>query len=415
MIIGKIWDSEYPWDVRVEKICRTLTEAGHEVHLVCRNRGRAPLRETHDGLTIHRMQPLSAPFQSLEGPLSFPAFINPRWYRSARNVFREQGVDLIVCRDLPLAPLALAVGRALEKPVIVDVAEHYPGVLRDLYNRHDFRPWNLVVRNPWLAALVERWTLPRADGIWVVVEEMAERLAALGVDRSRITLVSNTPLPERVSRIASITPGHGDPRTLRLVYLGNVEWSRGLPTVLVALSLLLPDIRVTLDVFGDGSGLTRARTFSDKLGLSDRVTFHGRVPYEEVLETLPRFHVGLIPHHVTDQWEWTVQNKLFDYMAAALPVLASAMRPARRIIESVGCGLVFSDRAPQECAARIVQLVDPLLRSTLGAAGRRAVEGPLSWRHDAQRMLTSVESTVGSHSSRTPSSASQFEAMGNAQ
>lgn len=414
MIIGKIWDSEYPWDVRVEKICRTLTEAGHEVHLVCRNRRRAPLREVHDGLTIHRMKPLSGLFRSLEGPLSFPAFINPRWYRRARNVFGEQGVDLIVCRDLPLAPLALAVGRSLKRPVIVDVAEHYPGVLRDLYNRRDFRPWNLVVRNPWLAALVERWTLPRADGIWVVVEEMANRLESLGVDPSRITLVSNTPLPERVSRVRSIKPERGHPRTLQLVYLGNVEWSRGIPTVLEALSLLPPDICATLDVFGDGTGLTRARRFSVRLGLSDRITFHGRVPYEEALEELPRFHVGLIPHHVTDQWEWTVQNKLFDYMAAALPVLASAMRPARRIIESVECGLVFSDRNPGECAARIVQLADPALRAILGTAGRQAVQGTYSWRHDAHRMLTSVESTGESHR-KAPSGASRLEATRNAQ
>ncbi len=403
MIIGKIWDSEYPWDVRVEKVCHTLTEAGHEVHLVCRNRGRAPVREAHDRLIIHRMKPLPALFRALEGPLSFPAFINPRWYRLARRVFGERAVEIIICRDLPLAPLALAVGRALGCPVIVDLAEHYPGVLRDLYNRHDFRLVNLVVRNPWLAALVERWTLPRADGVWVVVEEMAERLATMGVPASRMSIVSNTPLPDRIPRLGAIPRSEDQTGALRLVYLGNVEWSRGLPTVLEALSLLPPNIRPTLDVFGDGSGLARARRSAESRGLQDRVTFHGRVSYETALESLPQFDVGLIPHHVTDQWEWTVQNKLFDYMAAGLPVLASAMRPARRIIETVGCGLVFSDRNAGECAARIVQLADPVLRSTLGTAGPQAVQGPYSWRHDARRLLTSLESALGAFGKSTPS------------
>ena len=37
MRICKIWDADYPWDVRVEKVARSLTEAGHEVHLVARN------------------------------------------------------------------------------------------------------------------------------------------------------------------------------------------------------------------------------------------------------------------------------------------------------------------------------------------------------------------------------------------
>ena len=35
-----LWNADYPWDVRVEKICRAMTDAGHDVHIVARNRGR---------------------------------------------------------------------------------------------------------------------------------------------------------------------------------------------------------------------------------------------------------------------------------------------------------------------------------------------------------------------------------------
>ncbi len=392
MIIGKIWDSEYPWDVRVEKICRTLTEAGHEVHLVCRNRGNAPIEEAQGGLTIHRMRPLPPLLRSLEGPLSFPAFINPRWYWLARNVFRDQSVDLIICRDLPLAPLALAVGRALGRPVIVDLAEHYPGVLRDLYNRHDFRLGNLLVRNPWLAALVERWALPRANGVWVVVEEMAKRLESLGVSPSRITLVSNTPLPERVARLSSIRSEPREPDTIRLVYLGNVESSRGLLTVLESLFLLTREhLQVTLDVIGDGSGLALTRDSASDLGLEGNVNFHGRIPYDEALNLLPHFDAGLIPHRATAQWKWTVQNKLFDYMAAGLPVIATSLPPVRRILADTGAGVTFVDRDATSLAGAVRALLhDPAARIRMGNAGRAAVRGPHQWAHDAARMERSL-------------------------
>ena len=50
-----VWDSDYPWDIRVEKICTTLLENGWEVDLVCRNRLRRPLEDTYNGVYVHRL------------------------------------------------------------------------------------------------------------------------------------------------------------------------------------------------------------------------------------------------------------------------------------------------------------------------------------------------------------------------
>ncbi len=391
MIVGKIWDSEYPWDVRVEKVCATLAAAGHQVELVCRNRRREPLVEAHPGLRIHRMPVLESWPRRLERASSFPAFPNPRWYRHTVRTFRSTGAEVILCRDLPLAPMALAAGRTLGLPVIVDLAEHYPGLLKDLYNLHDFRMGNLLVRNPWLAAIVERWSLPRADAVWVVVEEMGQRLAEMGVDPAAVTLVSNTPLAERVARSKRESGAPHDPSVLRLVYLGNVERSRGLSVVLDAVAMLGGLPRVTLDVFGDGSSFESDRARARGLGLGDRATFHGRRPYEEILDRLSEFDAGVIPHHATDHWNFTVQNKLFDYFSASLPVLVSSMPPAARIVTGLGAGLVFQDRDAASLGRAILDLADPAVRSAMGAAGRRAVERQYNWSVDGARMVASLE------------------------
>src|SRR5690606_13666302 len=58
MRICKVWDAEYPWDVRVEKIARSLSEAGHTVHLVARNRDRRPTEEQLEECHVHRLAPL---------------------------------------------------------------------------------------------------------------------------------------------------------------------------------------------------------------------------------------------------------------------------------------------------------------------------------------------------------------------
>ena len=392
MIVGKIWDSEYPWDVRVEKVCQALNDRGHTVHLVCRNRRREPLHDRIGALQVHRMPAWPGP---LESATSFPAFINPRWYRHARQVFARERVDVVLCRDLPLAPLALAVARSLDVPVVFDIAEHYPGLLKDLYNAHDFRFGNLLVRNPWLAAGVERAVMPRADGTLVVVEEMADRLAAMGVARESITVVSNTPTRERIDRMIPKPPGSPRGPEPWLVYLGKVERSRGLGVVIESLALLRGrGVTVRLDVYGDGSSYDTDQRAAAAAGLGDRVVFHGRKPYDTILNGLSRYDAGIIPHHATDHWNYTIQNKMFDYMAAGLAVIVSSMPPARRIVRETGAGLAFDDRDPASLASLLERFPSGPELDAMGAAGRRAVLERYNWDEDGGRLVTALEQVV---------------------
>jgi glycosyltransferase involved in cell wall biosynthesis len=325
---------------------------------------------------------------------SFPAFVNPRWCSLIYRTFVRERVDIILCRDLPLAPVAVVIGKMLGLPVVIDVAEHYPGLLRDLYNRHNFKFRNLLIRNPYLASVVERIALPAADRLLVVVEESARRLERIGVDPERITVVSNTPPAPDLVRVGPTSAGrNGEP--MRLVYLGKIEYSRGLSIALQALQRMQSDgPPVTLDVFGTGRQLEFHRREADRLGLNGTVTFHGFRPHEEALGRLSSFDVGVIPHHATRHWNYTIQNKLFDYMGAGLPVLVSSMPPAARIVSATGAGLVFHDRNVHSFTEAVQHLSDPAVRERMGAAGRKAVAQTYSWEHDAQRLKAAIEDTA---------------------
>ena len=107
MRIGYLWDCEYPWDVRTEKVCAALTAAGHEVHILARNRDRAPVVERLAEGIVHRLRPLRVGGRKLESLTSFPAFFNPRWLRHLARCVHECRFDLLIVRDLPLCPTAL--------------------------------------------------------------------------------------------------------------------------------------------------------------------------------------------------------------------------------------------------------------------------------------------------------------------
>lgn len=398
MRICKIWDGDYPWDVRVEKVAHSLTEAGHEVHLVARNRQRRPTREDLVEAHVHRLPPWRVLGRRLDGMAMFPAFFNPRWFSTILRTARSTRADLMLVRDLPLAPTAIVVGRLLGIPVVLDMAENYPAMMRSLWEVGVRRPTDVLVRNPSFVAAVERWVLPRVQHTLVVVEESRDRLQGLGVGSDQTTVVCNTP---SLSRLDELKPKiHVSGKRLELVYLGLLEAPRGIGVLIDAIARVQTmGIRAKLTVLGDGRERSNFEERAAALGLNEEsVSFLGRVPYNDALRMLQAADVGVVPHVANESWNTTIPNKLFDYMAGGLAVLTSDAKPAARIVRETGAGVVFHYDDVAACAAAISQLADSEFRARCGAEGRRAVAERYNWQLDAQRMRAAIEGVVAGRS-----------------
>jgi hypothetical protein len=77
MKILYIWDADYPWDIRVEKICSSLDQHGHEIHIIARNLRKWNQYECIGGLHVHRIKAFEN--EKLNYIASFPAFFSPLW------------------------------------------------------------------------------------------------------------------------------------------------------------------------------------------------------------------------------------------------------------------------------------------------------------------------------------------------
>lgn len=133
----------------------------------------------------------------------------------------------------------------------------------------------------------------------------------------------NTPTLERLHLKASVpteAARYENPDELMLVYLGLLEWTRGLKTVILAIQKVkdsLPNVSLTAIGFGrDEETFRRAVT---QLGLTRHVHFPGWVDYEEAIAHIAACDIGLVSHHATDSWNTTILSKLFDYMAMGKP------------------------------------------------------------------------------------------------
>lgn len=391
LTIVYVWDADYPWDVRTEKVCATLTAAGHDVHLVARNRRQATTVERLPEATVHRMPPWRLLGHKLDGQLGFPAFINPRWLRLIDQVVRSVAADLIIVRDLPLCPAAIWVGRRRRIPILFDMAENYPALLKDVWETGRARPLDWLVRNPGFARRVERFALARVDRIMVVIEEAADHIKKLGVPPERIHVVSNTPPQARVTRTA-------EQRAIDIAYLGIMELARGLGLLIDALSELTANgVRVRTRLIGGGRDLDLIRTRARAQGLgADAIEFTGFVPDHGVaLTMMAEARIGILPHLVNDWARTTIPNKLFDYMAAGMAVLSSDAPPCRRIIEASGAGRVFRSGDPIDLAKVLGEMLsDPAQLAAYGKAGQAAITAHYNWEADGRELLAAVNLTA---------------------
>ena len=382
--IVKIWDADYPWDVRVEKVGLALRDAGYVVHLVARNSQGKASDEYLDPFHMHRL----AALPWLNGALGFPAFFNPRWIRRIAEVTRQQKAKLLLVRDLPLAPSAIYVAKRFKLPIILDMAENYPQLMRDLWSGPNFRWSDTLVRNPKIVEWVERWVIQHVDHIWTVVEESSDRIIQLGVPPERISVVTNTPTLERVASFQGSGVIAGEKPVA--VYMGVMEFHRGIETLLLAVAELKQSGHDwQLLMIGEGRDYEYLQQRAHELGIADRIEWTGWMKNAEVLERLPQCAAGMIPHHVTPAWNSTIPNKLFDYMAAGVPVVASDMKPVERVLRETGAGLCFRDRDASHLA-EILRGMIPEAREQYAARGKHAIETRLHWEQEASTIAQTV-------------------------
>jgi glycosyltransferase involved in cell wall biosynthesis len=389
MRVCYVFQDQYPWDVRAEKILTSLAAHGIDAHVIARNRQRQPLYEQlHPRVHVHRLpRPRHAFVRDL---VNFPAFFSPVWLIRILQVTRQVDAALIIVRDLPLAPAALMIGRMTGRPVVMDMAENYPAMLQDTWTHRGPGPVDFLIRNPRVLKWLEGVVVRRLDGILVVSRLSGDRVAALGVAPDRIHVVSNTP---RIGT-ASVTP-RGDASEFRLLYVGGMEESRGLEIVVRALALIaerIPGARFV--IAGRGSTEAALQQLAESLGVGNRVEFTGWISPDQVPALIGSADVCIVPHFVTQHTQTTVPNKIFDYMWQERPVIVTDALALRDIVESSGCGLVYHDTDPASLAGAIVRLSDPALRRELGAAGRRAVLDRYNWAVD-ERILLDVVARLG--------------------
>jgi glycosyltransferase involved in cell wall biosynthesis len=170
------------------------------------------------------------------------------------------------------------------------------------------------------------------------------------------------------------------------------EW-HGIPALAEALPRVCqarPNVRWLL--IGDGPLRHRIDEAVKNHALADRVSQPGLVPHADMPAYLAACDVLVSPHgRQADGGEFFGSpTKLFEYMAAGRPIVASAVGQIAEVLQDEQSALLVPPDDPEALAAAIVRLVDdPCLRTRLGNTARQAAVERHTWRQNAERLLAS--------------------------
>jgi glycosyltransferase involved in cell wall biosynthesis len=353
--------AHYAGDTRIlHKECRSLANAGHDVTLVAR----------HERDTI-------------VGGVKIKALCNPksrwdRWTSALWRVYRQVAglhADLYHFHDPELIPVGMWLSLQ-GKRVIYDAHEDLPNTFAYKYYIPAFARKTLA----WLAGRIENLAVRRFAAVVAATPTIAQRFSEYNTNT---VVVRNFPSLAELM-LAPKLPWNDRPPLV--VYVGSMAPERGFREAVTAISLLPEELNARL-AFG-GPVTPELREEIGRLPGSDRTDLLGVLGRVEVASLLGRARVGLVPLHRMPSFLNALPVKLFEYMSAGVPVVASDFPLWRQIIEDAGCGLLV-DPCDSNGMARAIEylLTHPEEAERMGARGREAIERRYNWKTEEQQLL----------------------------
>jgi len=276
--------------------------------------------------------------------------------------------------DPELIPIGLLL-KAAGKRVIYDVHE-------DLKSQILTKPWiwpplaGIVAR---LSRAMERLGERSFDGLVAATPQIMDIFPS-----ARSVTVQNFPDPTELGPGGSLPYAERPPQ---VAYVGSLTQVRGIVEMVSAMANLPPAVPAELVLAGRFAPLGLERSVRQEPGWQ-RVRYLGWCARAQVAEILGAARVGLVVLHPVPNYLDAYPVKLFEYMAAGIPVVASDFPLWRRIVTEAGCGMLVDPREPRQIAEAIAWLLgNPERAAQMGEAGREAVLSRFNWDSEGRKLL----------------------------
>lgn len=293
-----------------------------------------------------------------------------------REALRLKG-DVYHIHDPELLVIAVLF-RALGKKVVYDIHE-------DLPRTFSYKKYLPEFLRSLLARVIEPWENLAArcmSGLVTATPTINKRFSTIHLNS---VVVNNYPLQDELAQASRV---EWNQRSNSVAYVGGVSEERGIREMLAAMELLPPQMNVKLELAGP---LSSSKLYSELASgqFWRHVNWNRTLDRKGISSLLGRVRVGLAVAHPEPNLLFSQPVKLFEYMAAGIPVIASDFPQWRSLIEDSRCCLFVDPLNPRAIAEAIEELLKhPTEAEAMGKRGREAVERRFNWNAEERVLLS---------------------------
>lgn len=377
---------DYYIDARVRRYAEALAGDGASVDILCISDSGLIPAETVQNIHVYTI-PLRRTDQSQVNYLFEYILAFVLYFFRLSILYLKYHYDIIHVHNMPdFLVFAALIPRLLGARIILDIHDIMP----DFYMaKFSCGPKHPLVR---LLRLQEKLSASFAHKVITVCQGCQRRLVQHGLAEQKITIIYNTPNPEKFNRqrYAHIL---AQPRpNFTLIYPGTHAPRYGLDTPIRALPLLIPKItNIRLQIIGQRVSYTDELEFlAQQLGVTHYVEFKPPVPSKEIPALLAAADVGIYPAIREPYMEMAIPEKVLEYALMGLPIVASRLSALEEIFSDKAI-LYFEPGQIEQFADCILKLsLTPQLAYSLTKQAIREYEEHLSWtkgKSDYYRLL----------------------------
>jgi len=354
-------------DQRVHKSCLSLKKAGFEVVLIGRIMHHSLPIDKRPYKTIR----MRLPFE--KGPL-FYIFFNIRLF------FKLLGSqqDLLVANDLDTLLPNFLISKLRRIPLVYDSHEYFTETPELTSRPRIQKIWKTIESH-----LVSR--LPEMITVNESIAQLFREQYGL-----KVHVVRNVPMRMQNNQHSSRKLlGLPLDKTLLVMQGSGINIHRGAEELLESMQYL---DNCLLLLIGGGDVLPVLKQMSKSLRLEDKVRFLGKMPYHLMMQYTQVADLGFTMDKDTNlNYRFSLPNKLFDYIQAGTPVIASDLPEVRNIVESYKIGKIVDNHIPENIAQIVRECIDDkelikLWRNNLTFAARE-----LCWENEEKVLLKIYE------------------------
>lgn len=351
------------FDVRIfHKEGKSLAREGYEVILIASGKSAG----TYGGVTLK----------------SLPVWKNrkDRLLRGLPIVYRlalKADADVYHFHDPELIPVALLL-RVHGKKVIYDIHEDLPRTIcyKPYIPRLLDEPISRIVE------VIEDWASGRFSALVTASPQIGDRF---NQRNKNLVIVNNYPKMEEIQN-----PNLTSRKNLEgtLLYVGmRITRSRGAEEMVRSMSLLPKNLQANLTLVGNWEDEQLASSIAKNPGWK-RTRYLGLLDRVGVADQLQKAYAGLVILHPEPNYVTSQPVKLYEYMCAGLPVIASDFPVWRNIVTQAGCGLLVNPLDPKEIAnAMEYLLTHPDEAEEMGRRGFHAITESYNWASEEKELL----------------------------